>query len=176
MRRLIVTLSLLLIAALAFPAAALAFDGEISFVAGENTTTPVPPFGIPVQGVPGALLVPPGTGNYSMTDNTITTKGEVSFWWTPTEDQIGIWVVRLRVTDPGGLSDYEDIPLTVYSNLDVNRDLVINILDLILVGQHFSENGAPGWINEDVEKDGAVNILDLIKVAQGEWRNYNVRH
>ena len=48
---------------------------------------------------------------------------------------------------------------------DVNRDGVVNILDLVLVassfGQPVSEEGNPADINED----GVVNVVDLVKVA-----------
>ena len=43
---------------------------------------------------------------------------------------------------------------------DLNRDGTVNILDLILVSQHFGTNEA------DVNGDGTTNILDLTLVAQ----------
>lgn len=172
-------LALVMIAAVFPAAAAIAGDGggQVTFVANPTpTTTPTPPPGaVPIQGVPGAYLVPPATGNYSVSDNGITTKEAISFWWTPTEDQLGIWVVRFRVTDPGGLSDFEDVTITVYSPLDANRDLAINVLDLIMVGQHFQEP-APVLPEADINGDGAIDVLDLISVAQGEWKDYNVTH
>ena len=45
---------------------------------------------------------------------------------------------------------------------DVNKDGVVNILDLTLVASHFGETGD---INADVNGDGVVNILDLTLVA-----------
>ena len=49
---------------------------------------------------------------------------------------------------------------------DVNRDGVVNILDLVLVassfGQSVREDGNPA---ADVNEDGIVNIVDLVKVA-----------
>ena len=45
---------------------------------------------------------------------------------------------------------------------DVNKDGVINILDLTLVASHFGETGD---IDADVNGDGVVNILDLTLVA-----------
>ena len=46
---------------------------------------------------------------------------------------------------------------------DVNRDGVVNILDLVLVASKFSQrvSGDPADVNED----GIVNIVDLVKVA-----------
>ena len=46
---------------------------------------------------------------------------------------------------------------------DVNRDGVVNILDLVLVASKFGQrvSGSPADVNED----GVVNIVDLVKVA-----------
>ena len=49
---------------------------------------------------------------------------------------------------------------------DVNGDGHVNALDLVLVGQHFGESGAPGWIPEDINVDGFVDVLDLILIFQ----------
>jgi outer membrane protein assembly factor BamB len=49
---------------------------------------------------------------------------------------------------------------------DVNGDGLVNVLDMILVGQHFGESGSPGWINADVNGDGQVNVLDMIVIGQ----------
>ena len=46
------------------------------------------------------------------------------------------------------------------SPYDLNMDGVVNILDLILVAQHF------GTTKSDINGDGITNILDLILVAQ----------
>ncbi|MCP3682749.1 MAG: hypothetical protein GY861_08680 [bacterium] len=49
---------------------------------------------------------------------------------------------------------------------DINQDGKIDILDLILIGQHMGYSGSPGWIKEDVKQDGTIDILDMILVAQ----------
>jgi len=49
---------------------------------------------------------------------------------------------------------------------DVNCEGAINVLDMILIGQHWGQTGAPGWIPEDVNGDGTVNVLDMILVGQ----------
>ena len=48
---------------------------------------------------------------------------------------------------------------------DVNRDGIINILDLILVGQDLSKANATNE-GTDINGDGVVNISDIILVAQ----------
>jgi hypothetical protein len=52
------------------------------------------------------------------------------------------------------------------SPYDVNADGLVNVLDLIRVGQHQGENGQPGWIAEDVNEDGTINVLDMILIGQ----------
>ena len=48
---------------------------------------------------------------------------------------------------------------------DVNRDGVVNILDLILVASSFGQPVPAGENPADVNEDGIVNIVDLVKVA-----------
>jgi hypothetical protein len=64
-----------------------------------------------------------------------------------------------RVNHPLSISY---VPLTG----DVNGDGHVNALDLVLVGQHFGETGAPGWIPEDVNVDGHIDVLDIILIFQ----------
>ena len=49
---------------------------------------------------------------------------------------------------------------------DVNRDGVVNILDLISVAQQLGERVPPNS-PVDINRDGVVNIFDLTLVAQG---------
>ncbi|MCD6474077.1 MAG: hypothetical protein J7K47_04135, partial [Thermoplasmata archaeon] len=57
---------------------------------------------------------------------------------------------------------------------DVNRDDIINILDLIIIGQHFgSHEGEENYAKEaDLNNDGMINILDLIIVAMHFGESY----
>jgi hypothetical protein len=91
-----------------------------------------------------------------------------TFSWTPRYDQAGVYVVRFEVSD-GELSDFEDVTITViqlYEDWDVNGDELTNILDMILVGQHWDETGLTGWIREDVNEDGTISVLDMIVIGQ----------
>lgn len=49
---------------------------------------------------------------------------------------------------------------------DANCDGKVNVLDMILIGQHWGETGEPGWIQGDVKRDGVINVLDMIMVGQ----------
>ncbi len=91
-----------------------------------------------------------------------------TFSWTPRYDQAGVYTVHFEVSD-GELTDSEDITITViqlYEDWDVNGDGTANVLDMILVGQHWGETGLTGWIREDANEDGTVNVLDMIIVGQ----------
>ena len=54
------------------------------------------------------------------------------------------------------------LEIVVESDYDLNGDGLVNILDLVLVGQNFGQ----AHPQADVNDDGVVNIFDLITVAQ----------
>ena len=54
------------------------------------------------------------------------------------------------------------LEIVVESDYDLNGDGLVNILDLVLVGQNFGQ----AHPQADVNNDGVVNIFDLITVAQ----------
>ena len=58
-------------------------------------------------------------------------------------------------------------PSPVPGRSDVNGDGRVNVLDLVLVGQHIGETSTPGWIPEDVNVDGVINVLDMVFVYLG---------
>ncbi|ACV62814.1 hypothetical protein Dtox_1979 [Desulfofarcimen acetoxidans DSM 771] len=67
----------------------------------------------------------------------------------------------------------EDVDLTVTGETgagDVNQDGKVDVQDMILVGQHFNERGAAGWISEDINKDGEIDVLDMIFIGQ-HWKD-----
>lgn len=58
------------------------------------------------------------------------------------------------------------VMLTEPAAWDLNRDGLVNIIDLVLVASHFGETIAqPAIPNPDVNRDGVVDIADLILVA-----------
>jgi hypothetical protein len=61
-----------------------------------------------------------------------------------------------------------DGSVTVCPDWDVNLDLLVNVNDMILVGNHWGESNvaAPHWIREDVNRDGYINVLDMILIGQ----------
>jgi hypothetical protein len=91
-----------------------------------------------------------------------------TFTWTPSYRQAGSYTgVHFTVSD-GNANDTEDIIITVNNvyQTDVNGDGKVNVLDIIIVAQHWNETGANGWINEDINENGTVNVLDIILIGQ----------
>ena len=77
------------------------------------------------------------------------------------------------VTDSGESDNYDwahwaDLLITtegVELNEDVNQDGIVNILDLVLVGENLGQK-PPSDPRADVNNDGQVNVLDLVLVAE----------
>jgi len=67
----------------------------------------------------------------------------------------------LLLADSGESSPFTALPPPLP---DVNGDGCIDVLDVILAGQHFGETGAPGWIPEDVTQNGTINVLDIVLI------------
>jgi hypothetical protein len=92
-----------------------------------------------------------------------------TFSWTPTYSQAGSYPsIHFQVSD-GTLTASEDITITVvqqYADWDPSADGVVNVLDMISVGQHWGETGTPGWIRQDVNGDGVINVLDEVIIGQ----------
>jgi len=91
-----------------------------------------------------------------------------AFSWTPRYNQAGVYAVHFAVSD-GTQTDSEDINITVVQlceDWDINGDGSTNVLDMILVGQHWGETGLAGWTQVDANEDGTINVLDMIIIGQ----------
>ena len=49
---------------------------------------------------------------------------------------------------------------------DVNCDGCVDVLDVVVIGQHMDETGEPGWIRADANRDGLISVLDIVIVGQ----------
>ena len=97
--------------------------------------------------------------------------------WTETQIPLsefaGEVVLLELVTDSGENDNYDwahwaDLFITAKgaeSNGDVNQDGIVNILDIVIVGQNLGQKPASNP-RADVNQDGIVNILDLVLVAE----------
>jgi len=50
-------------------------------------------------------------------------------------------------------------------NWDINNDGTCDILDLVLISNHYGEIGPFGWIREDADNDGEVQVIDFVNVS-----------
>lgn len=118
-----------------------------------------------VQGVAGAITTPGATVSSPGTFATIHMKAKM------VEGTSQLLLQNVIVGDSNGQAvpiTVEDGSVTVipYQDWDVNCDNQVNVLDMIIIGQHWGETGTPHWIRADVNRDGAVNVLDMILVGQ----------
>jgi hypothetical protein len=61
--------------------------------------------------------------------------------------------------------DSSSFYLSIAPNWDIDNDGIVNVVDLILVSNHYDETSDPGWIREDVDNNGEVLVFDLVLVS-----------
>ena len=95
----------------------------------------------------------------------------VAFTAKTTPGTSALTLSNVTVGDPSGHA----VPMTVVDgsvavftgpDWDVNCDGCIDVLDVVLVGQHFGQTGTPCWIPQEVNCDGVINVLDIILIGQ----------
>ena len=99
----------------------------------------------------------PGGANFNPATKT--------FSWTPSYFHAGSYQVYFEVNDIGGLTDSETIAITVnnaYPPYDINKDSIIDVSDLTIVGQYYGEE-KPSY---DLNDDGVIDIMDLLIIGQ----------
>ena len=122
--------------------------------------------GEPMSGAQVMFSVTAGGGTLSVTTAATDSNGRVESILTLGPDP-GTNTVTVSVT---GIEEEQSVSATAEPPPipeDVNRDDVVNILDLVRVA---GQLGQSGQNSADVNGDGVVNILDLVVVA-GALRN-----
>ena len=118
--------------------------------------------GDPLPGVQVTFSVSSGGGTLSATITTTDNNGRVKSTLTLGPNP-GTNTVTVSVT---GIQEEQTITAIAEPPpipQDVNRDDMVNILDLVLVASVLGDEG--GDLAADVNGDGVVNILDLVLVA-----------
>ena len=118
--------------------------------------------GVAFEGVPLTFSVTGAGGTLSATSATTDSNGRSESTLTLGPNP-GTNTVEVGVT---GIQEKQSV--TAIAELppipqDVNRDDVVNILDLVLVASVLGDEGRD--LDADVNGDGVVNILDLVLVA-----------
>ena len=118
--------------------------------------------GDPLPGVQVAFSVSIGGGMLSATSATTDVNGRAESILTlgpnPGANTVEVGVTGIQ--EKQSVSAIAELPPIAQ---DVNRDDVVNILDLVLVASVLGDEG--GDLAADVNGDGVVNILDLVLVA-----------
>jgi len=91
-----------------------------------------------------------------------------TFTWTPSYRQASSYHNVQFVVSDSNANDTKEITITVNNvyQTDVNGDGKVNVLDIIVVTQHWNATGANGWITEDINENGTINVLDVIIIGQ----------
>ena len=118
--------------------------------------------GEPLPGVLVTFSVTSGGGTLSVTSATTESGGRAKSILTlgpnPGTNTVEVGVTGIQ--EKQTVSAIAELPAIPQ---DVNRDDVVNILDLVLVASDLGDEGAD--LMADVNGDGVVNILDLVLVA-----------
>ena len=118
--------------------------------------------GDPLLGVQVTFSVTSGGGTLSVTSATTESGGRAESILTlgPNPGTNTVEVGVRGIQEKQSVSAMAELPAIPQ---DVNRDDVVNILDLVLVASDLGDEGAD--LMADVNGDGVVNILDLVLVA-----------
>lgn len=90
-----------------------------------------------------------------------------TFQWTPNYTQSGNYSVHFEVSD-GIYVDEENIIITVnnvYPRYDVDENGIVDISDMVIIGQHFNDIVITPYPRYDVNMDGVVDVLDITLTA-----------
>ncbi|KAF5436899.1 Cohesin domain-containing protein [Candidatus Methanophagaceae archaeon] len=118
-----------------------------------------------LTGVVGTIIAPGGTVTTPCVFATIQMTSK-AVEGTSSLDLSNVIIADVNATPEPTLINDGSVIVGPYNDCDVNCDLHCNVLDIILVAQHFGETGSPHWIREDVNKDGNVDVLDIIVIGQ----------
>ena len=118
--------------------------------------------GDPLPGVQVTFSVSSGGGTLSATITTTDSNGRVKSTLTlgPNPGTNTVEVAATGIHRTQSVSAIAELPPIAQ---DVNRDDMVNILDLVLVASVLGDEG--GDLAADVNGDGVVNILDLVMIA-----------
>jgi hypothetical protein len=91
-----------------------------------------------------------------------------SYNWTTNYSSAGYHDISISVSD-GKISVNSTITVyinNVYPRYDINSNGIVDIGDLVIIGQHFNEMVSAPYPKYDVNMDGIVDIMDITIIGQ----------
>ena len=87
--------------------------------------------------------------------------------YTNSSASIGTYNVTVSATDGiGTVTKIWNWTIICNAPWDVNGDGIVDIRDIVIVGQHFGQTTSPPYPRYDVNADGIVDIRDIVIVGQ----------
>jgi hypothetical protein len=118
-----------------------------------------------ITGVAGAIITPGQTVSSPGTFATISFTAKTAVGTSALN--LSNVIVANKEAQPVAISvSAGSVTVIAYPDWDVNLDGQVNVQDMVLVGQHWGENGAAHWIREDVMRDGVINVQDMVMIGQ----------
>lgn len=105
---------------------------------------------------------------YFIKINGIQVSTSLGYIWTTNYTSSGYHTIQASVSD-GKTSVTQNSTIyinNVYPRYDVNENGIVDIGDLVTIGQHFNENTGIQYPRYDVNKDSVVDIADITITAQ----------
>jgi len=117
-------------------------------------------------GVSTVLLKLTNPDQSTMNVPMIKKTGSTTYYANQSLHQGGNYGYRIHATDTSNnVALSSSYTFSLPPNWDIDCDGVVTILDLVLVSNHYGQNGAQGWIREDVDNNGHIEVLDIAFVS-----------
>jgi len=108
------------------------------------------------------------TLNYVIKIDGVQVSTSSSYIWTTNYSNAGYHNIYISVSDGTAITNST---ITIYVNnvyprYDVDDNGIVDIRDLVIIGQHFSDIVSAPYPRYDVNMDGVVDVLDITTTAQ----------
>jgi uncharacterized repeat protein (TIGR02543 family) len=106
------------------------------------------------------------SGSWNNVSMTTKTTGKYYYRSTTAFSTIGNYSYSIKAKDTSNnVNISSNIGFSMPPNWDINNDGECAIFDLVLISNHYNENGASGWIREDADNNGEIQVLDLVYLS-----------
>jgi len=106
------------------------------------------------------------SGSWNNVTMVTGTAGKYYYRTTTAFSTVGNYSYSIRAKDTSNNANTSSTKLfSMPPNWDVNSDGTCAIFDLVLISNHYGQNGSNGWIREDADNNGGIQVLDLVYVS-----------